>query len=113
MDTSVTPLHLLLPLILGVLLRWRRAGSPRPIVKRCALAGLAYSLVHIACFVLVDALWIPRVQLQAQPADVLAEALGFALGYTFISVVLSIAGGTGLTWLATAFRGQHPSGPVH
>lgn len=102
MASIAIPLHLLLPLVLGVLVG-SGSHSPRTLTRTCGVAGLVFGFVHFAILWLVDVLWLPEVESRPPFADLAAEAVGFTLVYAIICVVLAIVGGRLGSALATRF----------
>lgn len=99
--------HLLLPVLLGVTVAWRRHALSAPPSGTCAWMGLVFGVAHAAAWWVMDVAWLPAV---AEPASTWAEALGMATGYAMASIVLCVAGG----WAARALGslGRHQDQPT-
>jgi hypothetical protein len=93
MSPIAIPFHFVLPTLLGALVGTAWHGTPHGISKAYALVGGAFGAVHFALLWPVDAVWLPDVQSGLSRSEFVAEAVGFALGYTAICVGLGVFGG--------------------
>lgn len=85
------PLHLLLPLILGLLPGLiRHDASPW---KSYMLTGAIFAIAHFFILSLVDLLWLPAVKDSPPLAELAAGTLVGAVVYAAVCVVLSLLGG--------------------
>ena len=96
------PLHLALPLLLGVLAGLYRGKPLRTLLGICALAGVTFGAVHFAILALVDALWLPSVEASPPFLEFAAGAMVGALLYAGACTLLGMIGGG----LGLAFRGM-------
>jgi len=93
MGAIAMPLHLILPLVLGALLMNARSDSPATVVKRCALAGLGFSVLHCGILVLLDTWWLPTVAAAPPRSEFLAGTLVLLAVYGCASAGLCVIGG--------------------
>jgi hypothetical protein len=93
MNLIAIPLHLALPLVLGVVVARCWADAPGARAKRCALAGLVFGFVEFGVLWLVDVLWLPALETEPAFLDEAAGALVGATLYAAGCVVLAMLGG--------------------
>ena len=93
MGSLVRPLHLALPLLLGVLAGLYRGKPLRTLLGICALAGVTFGAVHFAILALVDALWLPSVEASPPFLELAAGAMVGALLYAGACTLLCMLGG--------------------
>lgn len=93
MEPLAVPLHLVLPLILGALVRMYGSNAPGTFLRTCALAGTIFAIAHFAILSLVDVLWLPELQFSPPFAELAAGTMFGAILYAAVCVVLSMIGG--------------------
>jgi hypothetical protein len=93
MSSFAIPLHFVLPIVIGGLVRRSHSAELGSRWNPYALVGLIFGVVHFSVLSLVDMLWLPNVESGPIASELVAEALAFAVGYAIICAVLSIVGG--------------------
>jgi len=103
MNPIAIPLHVILPLALGVVVARCWADGPTARTKRCATAGLVFGFAEFAVLWLVDVLWLPALEIEPRFVDAAAGALVGAALYAAGCAALGMLGGA-LTAGMTAGR---------
>jgi hypothetical protein len=96
------PLHLVLPLLLGVVVAHYRDDPPGARAKACALAGLVFGFLEFGVLCLMDLLWIPPVESPQPFWELAAGVLVGAVVYAAVCVILGMLGGALRAGLATS-----------
>jgi len=98
MSAIAIPLHFVLPIVIGGLVRRSPRGEHGSPWNPYALVGMVFGVVHFSILSLVDRLWLPNVNSGPSASGLVAEALAFAVGYAIICAVLCIVGGLCVGW---------------
>ncbi len=98
MSPGSIPLHVVLPVGMGLIIGLRSGFGAGTLVRVCLGAATILSLVHAALFASLDALLWSEPAIGA--ADSTMEGLAFAVGYLALALGLSVIGGMVGWWWA-------------